>query len=411
MHAFPLLVQWSASPPVYHGFLTVMDRELELCIEMPKTGLERRSTSTKDNSIFHSTAGPSSTAVVPQRALSSSKGSLAGNQELWQLLEGREAQLQQKMEEAASMEDFLIELVDTLESILSSADSKEQKENSVTYWSSIMAQIDALGWDRVSHLSPDLHLAEVDLSDGSQRRHKIVVEFPPGYPVVPFKLNPLEIPTCDSDQQWEGRGQIFSVAEGVNLTSAVKQAEKQLEIFRPFWDVMQDFDSNSWVIDPERPTKADCMRRCALGNHCSIQITVDPLLPRNIPETRLFGPVASVEPVRTKLFQNSGLWDITKLPRENLEVILELADGFPSPVNVSKEDMNIECGICYSFRYDGQVPDQLCSHAKCQQPFHKVCLYEWLRSVHTTRQSFQTLFGLCPYCSETITTTVPKNMV
>jgi len=49
------------------------------------------------------------------------------------------------------------------ESILSSVGKKENKENSVAYWSNIMAQIDALGWDRASHLSPDLRRAEIEI--------------------------------------------------------------------------------------------------------------------------------------------------------------------------------------------------------------------------------------------------------
>ncbi|KAG0053592.1 hypothetical protein BGZ83_000802 [Gryganskiella cystojenkinii] len=344
--------------------------------------------------------------------MSSSKGSLAGTKELWQLLEGRESQLQQKMAEATTTESFLIELVDTLEGILSATDRKNGQGNSASFWSQIMTQLDALGWDRISQLSPDLSRVEIELNDGSSRKHKLAVEFPQGYPAVPLKLDPMEVPNLDSsEQRMEERGLLIpALRQETNLSLAINQAEKQLEIFRPFWDVMQDFDENTWVIDPEKPTRADCMRRCALGNHCSIQITIDPLSPRNIPDTRLFGPSASIEPLRTKLFQNAGLWDANKLPRHNLEIILELQNGFPSPVSVSKDEMNIECGICYSFRFDGQIPDQLCSHAKCQQPFHKVCLYEWLRSAHTTRQSFQTLFGLCPYCSETITTTVPKSM-
>jgi hypothetical protein len=73
--------------------------------------------------------------------------------------------------------------------------------------------------------------------------------------------------------------------------------------------------------------------------------------------------------------------DVKKLPRENLEVLLELEGGFPSPISTNKDDINVGCGICYSFRFEGQVPDQLCSHAKCQQPFHRACLYEVLAPV------------------------------
>lgn len=37
-------------------------------------------------------------------------------------------------------------------------------------------------------------------------------------------------------------------------------------------------------------------------------MTIDPLSPRSMPNTRLFGPTASIEPMRTKLYQNAGLW-------------------------------------------------------------------------------------------------------
>ncbi|KAG0227739.1 hypothetical protein BGX31_006860 [Mortierella sp. GBA43] len=164
--------------------------------------------------------------------LSSNAGCIYGTEELKDILSGREATLQQKMEGAESMESFLIELVDTLEAILSSRAAKAENEKSVSYWASITEQLDTLGWDKVAYLSEDLSRVQIDL------------------------------------------------------------------------------------------------------------------------------------------------WNDCKLPRENLEVLLELPNGFPSPVTVTKDEMNIECGICYSFRFDGRIPDQLCSHSKCQQPFHRVCLYE-----------------------------------
>ncbi|KAF9967758.1 hypothetical protein BGZ70_008310 [Mortierella alpina] len=281
------------------------------------------------------------------------------------------------------MESFLIELVDTLEAILSAKRAGNNGSEPVTYFSQITEQLDTLGWHRVTHMSQDLSKVQIELCDASGRLHLLTVTFPPGYPTVPLILEPLDIPKSDSEHGLTGHEYLSTIASassksGYRLESVIQEAEKQLERYREFWDVMQDFDDKTWVIDPEKPTRADRMRRCALGNHCSLQIVVDPLSPRLMPETRLFGPTA------------------------------KLTNGFPSPANVTKDEMNIECGICYSFRYEGQVPDQLCSHVKCQQPFHRICLYEWLRSVPTTRQSFHTLFGACPYCSETITTTAPK---
>ena len=47
-----------------------------------------------------------------------------------------------------------------------------------------------------------------------------------------------------------------------------------------------------------------------------------------------------------------------------------------------------------------------CPNPKCARPYHGRCLREWLLSVSTSRQSFRTIFGDCPYCSQPITVTV-----
>ncbi|KAF9126808.1 hypothetical protein BGW39_006342 [Mortierella sp. 14UC] len=352
MHQFPLLVQWSSEPEIYHGFLSIMDRELEVCIEMPSTGTGR--------------AGSGRTKLgsrnISKSILSSRIGSISGSEELKEILHGQETQLQQKMEEAKDMASFLVELVDTLEVTMSNRSTKGDQERSLRYWTHVMEQLDALGWDKVTHMEKDLSQVQIELCDASQRKHLMTARFPWSYPTVPLTIAPLEIPECGDDQLAAQRGLNvggISSKQGAGLEAAIRQAEGQLALFREFWDVMQDFDERTWVIDPEKPTRADKMRRCALGNHCSIQITVHPLAPRSMPETRLFGPSASIEPMRTKLYENAGLWDTDKLPRENLEVLLELEGGFPSPISTSKDDINVGCGICYSFRFEGQVPDQL----------------------------------------------------
>ncbi|KAI1315760.1 hypothetical protein EDD11_000363 [Mortierella claussenii] len=314
-------------------------------------------------------------------------GCISGTEELKEILAGHEPQLQQ-------------------EAILSNRSLNADQERPLSYWSHIMEQLDAVGWERVTNLNKDLSQVQIELCDASQRKHTLTVRFPPGYPVASLVLEPLETPECDTERLSQTLPtKALAPKQGLGLVAAIEQAEKQLQDFKEFWDVMQDIDEKTWVIDPEQPTRADRMRRCVLGNHCSIQMTVDPMSPRSMPDTRLFGPTTTVEPLRNKLYRNANLW---KLPRENLEALLELPDGFPSQVSVNKDEINIECGICYSFRFEGQIPDQLCSSVKCQQPFHRACLYDWLRNLTTTRQSFNTLFGVCPYCDETITTTAPR---
>ncbi|KAG4154028.1 hypothetical protein ERO13_D03G032000v2 [Gossypium hirsutum] len=50
----------------------------------------------------------------------------------------------------------------------------------------------------------------------------------------------------------------------------------------------------------------------------------------------------------------------------------------------------------------GSATDYTCENNSCSKAFHSMCLVDWLRSITTTRQSFNVLFGNCPYCSEPI---------
>ncbi|KAF9310279.1 hypothetical protein BG003_008738 [Podila horticola] len=357
LHAFPLLTRWSIEPEIYHGFLAVMDREIEVYIEFP---------SKKQGD-----------PTTHKQLVAGRIGAIYGTTELKEMLAGKEKLLQQKMEEAMDMNGFLIEFVDMLEAIISANENNSLKP--VSYWKHITEQLDLVGWDRVTHMDQDMAKVQIELCDQAGRKHILTACFPPAFPNVPFTVEPLAVPQCESanklDQETVLPNQLI-LTSGSSLRDAVRLAEKKLELFQVFWDVMQDFDDKTWVIDPEKPTRSDRMRRCALGKHCSIQITVDPLSPLSLPESRLFGPPALVEPLRANLHRNTSLWDKTRFPRENLEKLLELADGFPSPTTVAKDTMHIECGICYAFRYEGQVPDQICGHDKCQRPYHRLCLYE-----------------------------------
>ena len=83
--------------------------------------------------------------------------------------------------------------------------------------------------------------------------------------------------------------------------------------------------------------------------------------------------------------------------------------------------IDCDCGICYSYQlYNNNnninneiisnnnknninnIPDIICNNEKCGKSFHTVCIIEWLTSIPTSRTSFGTLFGTCPYCQEAI---------
>ena len=58
------------------------------------------------------------------------------------------------------------------------------------------------------------------------------------------------------------------------------------------------------------------------------------------------------------------------------------------------------CERRYQLEYHGKtvLPDKSCPNEKCARVFHYSCLLDMLRSNPTTKQSFNTLYGCCPYC-------------
>ncbi|KAK4752527.1 hypothetical protein SAY87_021325 [Trapa incisa] len=131
--------------------------------------------------------------------------------------------------------------------------------------------------------------------------------------------------------------------------------------------------------------------------------------PRSLPECRFLGPDSSISTLRMLWGRNCKKWMEEKPFVDNLAYVF----GFqlPKPPEIVQRDNEAECGICYSqcLPLDDEVEgnrwcgiDYTCDNSKCSRGFHNLCLVEWLRSISTTRQSFDVLFGNCPYCCEPI---------
>ncbi|MBN3290796.1 FANCL ligase, partial [Polypterus senegalus] len=175
-----------------------------------------------------------------------------------------------------------------------------------------------------------------------------------------------------------------------------------LESLKQFWDVMDEIDEQTWVLEPEKPTRSATMRRIAIGNNVSLNIEVDPRHPKMLPECCFLGADHVVAPLKNKLNTNMHLWNPDYSILHNLKEVLEIE--FTLPGSQEKSSFSMDCGICYSYRLEAAIPDQVCNDPRCGQPFHQTCLYEWLRGLPSCRQSFNIVFGECPYCSKVCTT-------
>ncbi|NXU94458.1 FANCL ligase, partial [Xiphorhynchus elegans] len=183
-----------------------------------------------------------------------------------------------------------------------------------------------------------------------------------------------------------------------SLLDIYNQFLAALESLKGFWDALDEIDGQTWVLEPENPSRSATARRIAIGSNVSVNVEVDPRHPNMLPECYFLGADHAVAPLRAKLNSNMHLWDPDVSLLQNLKDVLEI--DFPSRALLEKSDFAKDCGICYAYRLGGSAPDQVCDEPRCGQPFHHACLYEWLQGLPTSRQSFNVIFGECPYCNK-----------
>ncbi|KAL4147051.1 hypothetical protein PRNP1_010807 [Phytophthora ramorum] len=336
-------------------------------------------------------------------------------------LKAHSATLKLRLAQAASLEGFAAEMQELVAICCRSDACSPVALPSAKYYARLMAELDVVGWNRLRELSDDLQALELESKDAGGRTHAVRLLLPLEYEAGGCSVKP----TCLVDApealelQWSPDNQVL-------LDEVLKQFESFLDRFQGFWDVLDALDAATCVLEPHRPTRATGRRRLALERHASVQFEVDPVHPTAmLNDLSFFGNQASVGSLREKWGNNaSSRWDENKSLQRNLEHVLEVT--LPSPQTTKPEEFAVECGICYSYRLEGEdddndeaqeagtastqrnteqgsrIPDRLCENSNCNRPFHSKCLFDWLRALPTSRQSFHTVFGECPYCWEAI---------
>ena len=60
------------------------------------------------------------------------------------------------------------------------------------------------------------------------------------------------------------------VIEQSTLQQLHSQFVLVLDSLAEFWEVLDEIDRRTWVLEPERPSRADTMRRIAIGTHTTV---------------------------------------------------------------------------------------------------------------------------------------------
>lgn len=335
-------------------------------------------------------------------------------------LQPHRATLKLRLAQASSLAGFATELEELVAICCRTQTGDQVALPSAKYYARLLEELDVVGWNRLRQLSDDLRSLELETKDTAGRIHAVRVLLPLEYEAAGFAAKPeclVDAPEA-FDLEWPPQ------ENHTVLDEVLKQFESFLDRFQKFWDVLDALGAATCVLEPRHGTRATGRRRLALERHASVQLEVDPAHPTAVlTELNFFGNQASVGVLRERWGNNaSSRWDELRPLHKNLEDVLELT--LPSPKTTKAEEFAIECGICYSYRLEveegneeeaknpmqrkaveeqgSRIPDRLCENTKCNRPFHAKCLFDWLRALPTSRQSFHTVFGECPYCREAI---------
>ncbi|XP_051867985.1 E3 ubiquitin-protein ligase FANCL isoform X6 [Pristis pectinata] len=351
----PLLLPQNRQKTVFDGFVLVKDREFRVRILLPE-----------------------------ERDLKHAR--LQCSWQLNQILHGYQHIVKQRLQQSTDLVSFMLEFKTVLEIALRNKHDL-QSHPPPQYYARLIKEIETLGWDKLAYMDTEFRTIKLKAEDSAGREHMITIKLKSKYPAEP--------PDCVTD---------FPVPFVLSWTheSSLKNVHSQflaaLDSLKEFWDVMDEIDEKTWVLEPENPGRTTTRRRIAISNNVSINVEVDPRHPKMLPECCFLGADHVVTPLKNKLNVNMHLWSPECTVLQNLKDVLEI--DFPSPATHEKFSFSMECGICYAYRLASSIPDQVCDDPRCGQPFHQECLYEWLRGLPSSRQSFNIIFGECPYCSK-----------
>ena len=266
----------------------------------------------------------------------------------------------------------------------------------------ILKQLKELGFSKVSECDDNFEILTLVHRGIDDKDYFLSVSIPTGFPADVPKFETQDLPPSD-------QGFYVWNLHKSNLRSLYAAFIDQISRFSPFRRILKDLDTNTWVLDPPVQGLQHLYRRIVVCPGVSLQITLDPNDAQTLPDLKFLGPEAKVRPLRASLAQNFHNFDPDYTLVQNIERMLDIELPLAQDHQEDQEDFNVDCGICYGYKLGEALPEKSCDqNPKCGRLFHQECLFEWIRSNPDSRQSFQTLFGKCPYCDVQISCKMPS---
>lgn len=307
-----------------------------------------------------------------------------------------------KLEQSNSVGEFVNEMEELVDRVLKGGSvSKKRKSNrDASFYTRLASEIQGSKELNIVEMSEFLDELKIASKDSKNRAHVLSVTLPPDYPkVAPLCL--ADLPHPMEELKWD--------PESSTLLSVQQAFVSSLSQYQKLWDELDDLDRRVWVISGNS-SRSSLSRRIVIESHCYLQIQINDIeAPRAYPTIKFVGSDKVTQPLIENLNQNVSLWNNSVSLVDNLQKCLKLKFRDPPKENEDLAILSNSCSICYEFHLENEsVPDLVCENERCKKAFHRLCLYDWLRSIQTTKISFSTVFGQCPECEKNLSFQIPS---
>jgi hypothetical protein len=244
-------------------------------------------------------------------------------------------------------------------------------------------------------LSEDLSNLTVVYTDAANRRHEILLNlesFPSCIKIENYDLPDLSMRDCETDSELIPKKK-KQKTERKSIRDICEEFIKKVVEYQQLWNDFDDLDSHSWVLEPNK-SRSTCCRSIILTERAKLTLSVNPSNPRSeTPKIQILGSQARDFNVLLQAYS----WNPVLSLRDNLETCFRISLPHPN-CDYAASTVTYDCGICFGLTTEGFN----CENSKCSRPYHRACLEKWLASLISSRISFDTILGECPYCKDPI---------
>ena len=297
----------------------------------------------------------------------------------------------------------LQQLIECIYQLQSTTTCTQYNTNNIQFLAELTNQLLQLDINKIQPTDNTLHKFTIVLStQNTKHTHQLYIVLPYNWPNTAALIHsylPIQPPPNNT----------------IMLSEQIEQYQLLINSLQLYFDQLVDLDQNTWIVEPDKMEPINQYqynyRRIKYDDNISIHITIDIHNACGIPKLLFIGNTRYIQSYIDRWSCTIELheqWDQQQSIRWNIQHYFDIElPNKPITTTVNNHTANelnddLCCIICYTYELDDELPTIQCTNQSCLRSYHHSCLVEWLQNNITCHKLFNTLFGQCVHCEQSI---------